>query len=59
MKVSIPRNDLKGQRLDGEKLVEEDMDNDYSNDIVKVNLIKIVTELMQEQLKQTCDRKDS
>lgn len=57
MKVSIPRNDLKGQRLDGEKLIEGDTYNVFSPDIVESVLLKLVTELVQEQLKQSCGKK--
>lgn len=59
MKVSIPRNDLKGQRLDGEKLIEEDTVNVFSTDIVDSVLFKLVKELLQDQLNQSCERKDS
>lgn len=57
MKVSIPRNDLKGQRLDGEKLIEGDTYNVFSPDIVESVLLKLVTELVQDQLKQSCEKK--
>ena len=59
LRLSIAREDLKGQRFDGEELIETDDKIIFSYDKIENSIKLLVTELLQEQLNKSCDTKES